>query len=231
MIYDKKLVHGIFIRRYKRFLADIRLADGQVVTAHCTSSGSMKSCLAEGAEVYLSPVSDPLRKTRFTWEMIKINGNWVGINTSVPNRLVPEFMKLNLIPGLEGYNEIKTEVMYNGSRLDVFAVRPPGAACFIEIKNVTMKEGSSALFPDSVTHRGQKHLKVLMELKQKGFRAVMVYIIQRVDVDSFAPAAEIDNNYAKLFTEAHKRGVEMIPAQVEVSPEGIQFKRILPILA
>lgn len=211
-----------------RFLADIRLDTDEVVTAHCTNSGSMKSCLEEGAEVYLSPVTDPKRKTRFTWEMIKINDNWVGINTSVPNRLAFEFMKSNIIPGLEGFSEIRREVKYNNSRLDIMATKP-NETCFVEVKNVTLKEGELALFPDAVTTRGQKHLQTLMELKQNGIRAVMLYVVQRIDVNAFAPAEDIDPMYAQLLRQAYSKGVEIIPIQVKVSPEKIIFNRLLEV--
>ncbi len=228
MQYPIPLIHGRLIRRYKRFLADVILDSGEVVIAHCTNSGSMKSCLEEGAEVYLSPVTDPKRKTRFTWEMIKINGSWVGINTSLPNKLAFELMRQNAIPGLEGYTEIRREVKYNESRLDIFAQKP-GETCFVEVKNVTMKEGERALFPDAVTLRGQKHLKTLMELKEKGIRAVMLYVIQRMDVEAFGPAEAIDPAYGLLLREAYRKGVEIIPVQVHVSPEKVVFERVLPL--
>lgn len=228
MHYPIPLIHGRLIKRYKRFLADVTLDNGEIITAHCTNSGSMKSCLEEGAEVYLSPVTDPKRKTRFTWEMIKINGSWVGINTSLPNKFAYEMMKENAIPGLEGYTEIRREVKYNESRLDIFAQKP-GETCFVEVKNVTMKEGERALFPDAVTLRGQKHLKTLMELKGKGIRAVMLYVIQRMDVEAFGPAEAIDPAYALLLREACEKGVEVIPIQVRVSPEEVVFERVLPL--
>jgi sugar fermentation stimulation protein A len=227
--YHQKLFRGVLLRRYQRFLADIRLQNNEIVTAHCTNSGSMLSCLQEGAPVFVSPVADPLRKTRFTWEMIMINGQWVGINTHIPNKLVAEMLRRNLLPGLEDFAEIRPEVKYNESRLDFFASKP-GVACFIEVKNVTLKDGDVARFPDSVTLRGQKHLFTLMELKEKGIRAVMIYVIQRMDLDSFAPAAAIDKAYAVLFAKAMKKGVEMIPVQVEVSPEGIKFSKVLPVV-
>ena len=228
MKYPVPLIHGRLIKRYKRFLADVTLGNGEVVTAHCTNSGSMKSCLEEGAEVYLSPVTDPKRKTRFTWEMIKINGSWVGINTSLPNKLAFELMKQNAIPGLEGYTEIRREVKYNESRLDIFAQKP-GETCFVEVKNVTMKEGYMALFPDAVTLRGQKHLKTLMTLREKGIRAVMLYVIQRMDVEAFGPAMAIDPAYALLLREAFEKGVEVIAIQVRVSPGEVVFERVLPV--
>ncbi len=225
--FSTELIPGKLIRRYKRFLADVTLNNGDVVTAHCTNSGSMKSCLEEGAEVYLSPVNDPKRKTKFTWEMIKIDGNWVGINTSMPNMLAFEWIKNGVIPGLEGYTHVKREVTFGDSRFDIFAENDK-EKCFIEVKNVTLKEGDFALFPDAKTTRGQKHLQTLIKVKESGMRAVMLYIIQRTDVNIFAPERKIDPDYAKLLVEAHGKGVEIFPFQVQVSPEGIIPMGILP---
>lgn len=227
MHFTEKLVHGKLIRRYKRFLADIRLDDGTEVVAHCTNSGSMKSCIEEGAEVYLTPVNDPKRKTKFTWEMIKINGDWVGINTFHPNKLAFDAISTGLIPELSGYIYVRREVKYGDSRFDVYAENEK-EKCFIEVKNVSMKVGRYARFPDAVTTRGQKHLKTLMKVKAEGIRAVMLYIVQRCDVEIFAPAEEIDPEYAKGLREAIKSGVEVIVMQAEVTPERIELKKKLP---
>jgi sugar fermentation stimulation protein A len=191
MKFQQPLVKGKLIKRYKRFLADVELEDGSVVTAHCTNSGSMKTCLETGAPVYLSPVNDPKRKTKFTWEMIYINNGWIGINTSVPNRLVYDWVKEGRLESLRGYTTVQREVKFGDSRFDVFAENEK-ERCFIEVKNVTLKDGVYARFPDAVTQRGRKHLETLLEVKQQGMRAVMVFVIQRMDVDLFAPAWNID---------------------------------------
>jgi sugar fermentation stimulation protein A len=227
MIFPEKLIHGTLIKRYKRFLADVRLDDGTEVVAHCTNSGSMKSCLENGAEVYLTPVNDIKRKTKFTWEMIKINGDWVGINTGNPNKLAFEAISAGTIPELADYTNVKREVIFGDSRFDVFAENE-SEQCFVEVKNVSLKEGKYALFPDSVTTRGQKHLRTLMEVKAKGIRAVMLYIIQRSDVEIFAPAIEIDPKYAELLKNAVNAGVEVIPMQAKVTPEKIELVKKLP---
>lgn len=227
MFFKEKLIHGSLIKRYKRFLTDVKLDDGSVVVAHCTNSGSMKSCLEEGAEVYLSPVNDPKRKTKFTWEMIKINDRWVGIHTGRPNQLAVEAVRNGDIPGLTGYTEVRPEVKIQDSRLDVMAQNDQ-ETCFIEVKNVTLKEGKYALFPDAVTTRGRKHLETLIRLKEEGYRAVMLYIVQRMDVEVFAPALEIDPGYSETLKKAVERGVEVFPVQAEVSPEGIVLGKLLP---
>ena len=220
--------HARLIKRYKRFLADVVLDDGSEVTAHCTNSGSMKSCLEEGAEVWLSPVDDPKRKTRFTWEMIRIGGDWVGINTSHPNTLALEWISQGMIAGLQGLSGLKREVKWEDSRFDLYA-EGPGKACFIEVKNVTLKEGNRALFPDAVTERGRKHLNTLVRVKQSGLRAVMVYVVQRMDVSIFSPAREIDPAYGEALEKAVRRGVEIFVVQARVSPERITYHRTLPV--
>ncbi len=227
MEFKSPLMHGRLIKRYKRFLADIKLDNGEKVTAHCTNSGSMKSCLEENAEVYLSPVNDPKRKTQFTWEMIKINESWVGINTNNPNQLAFDAISQGRIDKLRGYTDVSREVKFGNSRFDIMA-KNSMETCFIEVKNVTLKEGIYALFPDAVTTRGKKHLETLMRVKQEGMRAVMLYIIQRMDVEIFAPAKDIDPDYAKTLKKAYENGVEIIPLQAKVSPQSIEIVGELP---
>ncbi|MGE0076656.1 MAG: DNA/RNA nuclease SfsA [Bacteroidales bacterium] len=226
MLFSNPLIHGYLVKRYKRFLADIKLDDGSVVTAHCTNSGSMKSCLEENAEVYLSDSMNPNRKTRYTWEMIKINGDWVGINTSNPNKLAVEIVKNNLLPQLSGYTAVKPETKFGDSRFDVYAENS-SEKCFIEVKNVSLKDENYARFPDAVTERGQKHLDTLIKAKLEGYRAVMLYIIQRSDVEIFAPAFDIDPKYASKLKTAFDNGVEIIPLQVKVTPTSIEPVRVL----
>ncbi|MCU4156958.1 DNA/RNA nuclease SfsA [Carboxylicivirga sp. A043] len=227
MQFETPLIHGYLIKRYKRFLSDIRLDDGSIVVAHCTNSGSMKTCIEEGAEVYLSPAKDPKRKTRFTWEMIKLNNKWVGINTSHPNLIAFEAIKNGSIEQLRGYKHVQREVKVGNSRIDIMA-QNENETCFIEVKNVTMKEGDYARFPDAVTTRGKKHLDELIQLKKEGIRAVMLYIIQRSDVSIFAPAHTIDPTYALALQEAYKLGVEIIPIRVKVTPNEIVIDKELP---
>jgi sugar fermentation stimulation protein A len=228
MLFKIGLIHGKLIRRYKRFLADVLLDDGNMITAHCTNSGSMKSCLENGADVWLSPSVRAGRKTPYTWEMILINGDWVGINTSNPNLLAMEWVLEGRIPGLENLVNLRREVKWEDSRFDLCG-EGPGGTCFIEVKNVTLREGDLALFPDAVTERGRKHLHTLIRVKEAGMRAVMLYIVQRSDVCCFAPAREIDPSYAASLEEAVRQGVEIMVAQARVTPQGIEFHRMLPV--
>ena len=227
MKFDSPLTHGRLIQRYKRFLADVKLDDGEKTTAHCTNSGSMKSCLEEDAEVYMTPVDDPNRKTKYTWEMIKINGSWVGINTNVPNRLAYEAIKNGEIKKLASYDKVKREVTFEDSRFDIYAENS-NERLFVEVKNVTLKQGTYALFPDAVTKRGKKHLESLIRVREQGIRAAMLYVIQRTDVEIFAPAWNIDPEYAKTLAKAYDKGVEIIPVQAKVTPEEIYISAELP---
>jgi len=237
MKFTYPLTHGRLVRRYKRFLADVILDDGTQVTAHCTNSGSMKSCLEADAEVWLSPASDPKRKTRFTWEMIRINDDWVGINTSNPNALAFEWVDRGLVPGLEGISGLRREVKWEDSRFDLYGEMDQSKSasgtergCFIEVKNVSMKEGERALFPDAVTERGRKHLNTLIRVKKAGMRAVMLYVVQRMDVRIFSPARDIDPAYGLALDKAIRNGVEMIVVQAKVTPESIEFHKTLPVV-
>jgi len=236
------LVRGTLVKRYKRFLADIRLEDGTVVVAHCPNSGSMKSCLEQGAEVYCSPVTDPKRKTRYTWEMIRIGTGWVGINTGLPNLIVFDWVREGIIPGFTQYHPsdtdnqdasegsgYKREVTWEDSRFDIY-MRNADEECYMEVKNVTLKVGEMAQFPDSVTTRGQKHLAALIRLRKQGTRAAMLYFVQRMDVEGFAPARQIDPVYAAAFDKAVEAGVEIHVVQAKVTPEGISFRRMLPLV-
>ena len=228
MKFEDNLIKGKLIRRYKRFLTDVELEDGTIVIAHCTNSGSMKTCIEEGAPVYLSPAKDPNRKTKFTWEMIFINEGWIGINTIIPNKLAYDAIRNGEIKKLRGYTTVKREVKFGDSRFDIYAENET-EKCFVEVKNVTMKVGDSALFPDAVTTRGRKHLETLIEVKKQGIRAVMLYVIQRMDIDTFGSAEDIDPKYAKSLRKAIKNGVEVIAVQAKVSPEGIEIANEIKI--
>lgn len=211
-----------------RFLADVELDDGEVVKAHCTNTGSMKSCIENGAEVYLSLSNNPDRKTKYTWEMIKISGSWVGINTNNPNVLAHEWISKGLIPELIGYNYFKREYSWGDSRFDLMCSNE-SETCFVEVKNVTFKEGNLALFPDAVTNRGLKHLNTLVDARKSGFRVVMLYVVQRIDCEIFGIAKDIDADYYAGFRNARDNGVEVLAYTAIVSPAGIILGNKLPI--
>jgi sugar fermentation stimulation protein A len=221
MRFKSRLIGGTLIQRYKRFLADVRLANGQIVTAHCTNTGSMMGCKEAGSAVYISRSDNMNRKLPYTWELIRINHNWVGINTMHPNRLVAEAIQRGTIGELSGYETLRREVVTRpGTRLDLCLERPE-EKCFIEVKNVTLEVNGEAAFPDAVSERGTKHLKELMRLKRKGHRAAVVFVIQREDCEAFRPADEIDPEYGRWLRRAIKAGVEALPYRAKVTPKEI----------
>ncbi len=226
MEFKEPLIPGILIRRYKRFLADIRLNDGAVVTAHCTNSGSMKTCDHPGWQVRLSRANNPKRKLPYTWEMVHNGKCWIGINTIFANKLAVEGITSGIIAELRGFDQIRTEVGYGqNSRIDVLLTNSR-EQCFVEVKNVTLvEENGFYRFPDAKTKRGLKHLRELMAMIEEGHRAAMLFIIQRTDGAVFKPADHIDPEYGKTLREAYQKGVEILPYLAEVSPEKIEIKR------
>ena len=222
------LIQGTLVKRYQRFLANVRLDNGKSITAACNNTGSMKSCSDPGSPVMLSMDSNPNRKFSYTWELVQVNGVWVGVNTAVPNKLVHRAVKKGAIPELAGYPTIQTEVKYGkDSRIDLLLSRPEGR-CYVEIKNVSMVEEGIAYFPDAVTARGLKHLEELTKMVEQGHRAVMFYLIQRSDAALFKPAASIDPVYAEALKQAHAHGVEILVYKANVSPEEITLGEPVP---
>jgi sugar fermentation stimulation protein A len=220
MILVKKagLVPGTLIQRYKRFLADVRLGDGSVVTAHTTNTGSMKTCWEPGDRVLLEPASNPDRKLKFTWLAVERPGGWVGVETGMPNRVVAEAARRDALPGLPGLHTVRTEVKYGAenSRIDVLALDGESRQVFIEVKNTTLKAGAWALFPDAVTERGTKHLRELQAMVREGHRAVIALFVHRTDVDRFDAAREIDPVYAAELDRAAEAGVVVLPLAVRL---------------
>ena len=217
-VQKKGLVPGLLIQRYKRFLADVRLGDGSVVTAHTTNTGSMKTCWEPGDRVLLEPAANPDRKLKFTWLAVERPGGWVGVETGMPNRVVAEAARHDALPGLPGLQHVRTEVKYGAenSRIDVLALDGAGRQVYIEVKNTTLKDGDWALFPDAVTERGTKHLRELQVMVQEGHRAVIALFVHRSDVDRFDAAREIDPVYAAELDRAAETGVIVLPLAVRL---------------
>ena len=228
MRFKSPLVPGVLIRRYKRFLADIRLADGRLVTAHCPNSGSMKGCDLPGREVLLSTTENPRRKTRYTWELIRLPSTWVGINTLTANRLVAEAAHRKIIPELEPFDKLFSEVALENSRID-FCLVQDDMSLFVEVKNVTLVEDGTALFPDAPTARGRKHLQTLITAINRGHRTAMFYVVQREDAECFAPASDIDLAYAQALHLARQAGMQIIAYSAKVGPEEIYLGSPLPV--
>lgn len=229
MKFPTKLVKGKIIKRYKRFLADIELESGELITAHTANTGSMKTCWEPGWKVLCSFHDNPKRKLKYSLELTHNGKSWILVNTSLPNKIGFEAVEKGLIKELIGYDSIKPEAKIGKSRIDLLLTKDSGEKCYVEIKNVTLKgEGDLALFPDGVTERGQKHLRELMDIKSNGDRACMLYIVNRSDVNKFSPATEIDPVYAELLKEAEASGVEILVYQTKITPSEVKIEGSLP---
>lgn len=228
------LIPGILVRRYKRFLADVMLASGAVVTAHCPNPGSMLSVDRPDAEVWLSRSDKPGRKLLYTWELIRVGETLVGINTFRPNGLAAAAIEAGGIPELAGYPRIRREVRYGGNcRIDLLLEAPGRPRCFVEVKSVTMRRDCAAgplEFPDAVTGRGARHLAALADVARGGDRAVLLFLAQRGDGHGFAIASDIDRAYATAFTAAIAAGVEILCYCCKVSRTAIRVDRPVPLI-
>ncbi|MEE2761248.1 MAG: DNA/RNA nuclease SfsA [Pseudomonadota bacterium] len=222
MRFPDPLIPGTLIKRYKRFLADITLQDGFEITAHCANTGSMLGVQEPGSEVWVSPANNPKRKLQYSWELVRVGSGLVGINTGRANHLAAEAITASAIPELTGYRAMRREVKYGkNSRIDLLLSEPEKPDCYVEVKSVTLKRGKLAEFPDSVTARDTKHLGELVDRVRKGERAVMLYVIQRGDVNEFAVAADIDSAYAEALDAARAAGVEALCYRCRVAPDSI----------
>lgn len=224
MRFPTPLVPATLIRRYKRFLADAILDDGREITAHCANPGSMMGMATPGSRIWLEPNDDPKKKLKFGWRLIEQeDGHFVGVDTSVPNRLLRTAFEAGEVPGFIGYSEVRAEVKYGEkSRIDFLLSGPGQPDIYIEVKSVTLSRSTGlAEFPDSVTARGAKHLKELSSMVDQGHRAVMLYLVQRTDCQRVTLATDIDPAYAKAFTSAQTFGVEIMALGCNISPEEI----------
>jgi len=223
------LLEGTLVRRYKRFIADVKLRNGHVVAAHCPNSGSMEACSEPDRPVYLSRHHDnPRRRLKYTWEMIAMRTSLVGVNTLVPNRLVQASILAGKVPVLNGFYQVRSEVKYGrNSRIDLL-LQKEGKRCYVEVKNCTLVTDGKACFPDAVTTRGFKHLVELQRQVQKGDRGVMFFLIQRMDAETFSPADHIDPDYGRELRKARDNGVEILVYDVSLDLQGIELNRALP---
>jgi sugar fermentation stimulation protein A len=222
--------------RYKRFFADIALDSGDIITAHCPNPGKMLGLLEPGTEALLTAVNDPKKKLQYRLEALKageaFGDTWVGVNTQWPNRLIARAIADGLIPELAGYDSVKSEVKYGtNSRIDLLATgHPTRCDAYVEIKNVHLSRTPGlAEFPDCVTERGAKHLYELIEMIRAGFRAVVVFCVQRHDVERFDIARDCDPGFARAYDAARAAGVEFLAVSFEFAPEGLRLERMLTI--
>ncbi|PCJ25589.1 MAG: DNA/RNA nuclease SfsA [SAR86 cluster bacterium] len=239
MQLKEPLQQAVLIKRYKRFLADIELPDGNVITIHCPNTGSMKNCQEPGSRIWYTDSGNPKRKYPCTWQIIEIDSKYqVGINTNLANKLVFEALQLEGISQLKRYSKIRTEVAYGEqrSRIDFFLNSPDddqSEDCYVEVKNVSLGIGQGkGIFPDSVTLRGQKHLQELMHMRDQGHRAVLLFCVQHSGIDQVAPADDIDAEYGRLLRLAVQHGVEVLAYKVkfDIGNSSIELTQELPVV-
>ncbi|MGB3446425.1 MAG: DNA/RNA nuclease SfsA [Xanthobacteraceae bacterium] len=240
MRFPSELVPATLLRRYKRFLADVELADGNMTTVHVANPGGMIGLQAPGSRVWLSRSPNAKRKLPYSWELVEVDfgggTELVGVNTAHPNTLVAEALAAGIVPELAGYDSIRREVGYGAgafggaSRIDFLLEgvgRPP---CYLEIKNVhLMRRPGLAEFPDSVTARGARHLDELAAMAVGGARAVMLYVVQIGSAEAFSLARDIDPAYGRAFDRARAAGVEALAWRCRLTPEGIDLVQPIPV--
>ena len=232
----RELIEGRLIRRYKRFLADVRLSDGRLVTAHCPNTGSMKNCIEVNALVWLSVADNPERKYKYTWEYIRTSrGHIIGVNTNFANRLVADAIDSGLVAELFGYEVMIREVKYGkeNSRVDFLLKGSNQIDCYLEVKSVTLLEDPSikgvGYFPDSISVRSTKHLRELESIALIGHRAVLFFCVQHTGVKEVRPADHIDSDYGELLRKVQKSGVEILAYKSRATSSGLKLWRSVPV--
>jgi sugar fermentation stimulation protein A len=221
------LLSGKLLKRYKRFFAEIELSTGEVITAHCPNTGPMTSISTPGSPVQVSCNDNPKRKLAYTWEMIEVCETqpiWVGVNTGIPNRMIKLVLAAHLLPDLGDYDQVQSEVTYGTekSRVDFVLRSQDQPSTYLEVKSTTWAKGELALFPDTVTTRGQKHLRELQALLP-ATKVVMLYFINRSDCRHFSPGDAADPTYGQMLRVAMAKGLKVLPCRFEITPEGIRY--------
>eukprot|EP00439_Symbiodinium_sp_Y106_P089748 s1_g2284.t1 len=231
MKFDPPLTKATLVKRYKRFLADIRFEDGSEVTAHCANPGSMMGLAEPGATVWVSKSDNPKRKLAWSWELVDVATSLVGVHTSKANALVEAAIKEGNIPELASYESLRREVKYGeNSRIDLLLEDPERPTTYVEVKSVTLSRAPGlAEFPDSKTARGAKHMAELAEMAKSGQRAVVFFLVQRSDCNRMRPAADIDPNYAESLNTALAARVEVLCYSCRIAPDGIELDHRLKI--
>jgi len=234
MDFATPLIRATLIRRYKRFLADVTLEDGQQVTAHCANPGAMLGVAPPGATVWLEPTNNPKRKLKYSWKLLELgDGHFAGIDTGVPNRVVEEALNTRAISEVAQYPMIRPEVKYGErSRVDFLLTGDGLPDCYLEVKNVHLRRTAElAEFPDCVTARGARHMEELSNMVSAGHRAILLYLVQRTDCSAISLASDIDPAYAAAAQAARTAGVEMICYSTSITRKGVWLATPLPFAA
>lgn len=234
MKFHPILQKAVFLRRYKRFLADICLKNGEICTIHCPNTGSMRHCMVPESDCWYSTSDNPKRKYPFTWELATTPlGHLAGINTHRANALVREAIENGTIKALQGYSDMKAEVKYGdeNSRIDFLLTHSTRPDCYVEVKSVTLEDKNGlGLFPDAISQRGTKHLRELISMIHHGHRAVLVFCVQHTGIEYVKPADNIDSVYGQTLRQAIAEGVEVMAYSARISPKEITLEKSLPVL-
>ncbi|MEL7258014.1 MAG: DNA/RNA nuclease SfsA [Pseudomonadota bacterium] len=232
MRFQTPLEPATLIRRYKRFLADIRLEDGREVTAHCANPGSMMGLAEPGMKIWVEPNDDPKKKLKYGWRLVDHgNGHFTGVDTSLPNRALRAALNARAIAEFAEYDTVLPEQKYGtNSRIDFLLRASKLPDAYVEVKSVTlMRQPGLAEFPDSVTARGAKHLAELAEMTKSGHRAVLFYLVQRTDCETVSVAPDIDPTYARALQNAATNGVEILAYHTQITPQSVEVGKKLPV--
>ena len=230
MKFTKSLIKGKLVKRYKRFFADVKL-NKEVVTAHCPNTGSMMGLLDQGNEVFISKNDNPKRKLKYTLEIIKVKKNLIGVNTHFANKIAYHGLSNNLIKEIKDNDNIKPEVFFNKETRFDFLINKNKQKIFAEVKNVTLSRTNKiAEFPDSITSRGSKHLRTLIDATKKGYKTYLLFLIQIQGIESFRIAKDIDNDYYKNYLLAKKNGVNFLAYRCKINSKEIKVEKKIEII-
>ena len=230
MEFNKSLIKGKFIKRYKRFFADVKI-NKDIVTAHCPNTGSMKGLLDPNNEVFISKNNDPKRKLKYTLEIIKVKNRLVGVNTHFANKIAFHGLSNNLINEVANNDDIKPEVFFNKETRFDFLIKKNNQKIFVEVKNVTLfRSEKIAEFPDAITARGSKHLRTLIEATKKGYKTYLLFLVQIHGIESFKIAKDIDKEYYENYILAKKAGVIFLAYRCKISSKYIKIEKKIKII-
>ena len=230
MTFKDRLLQGTFVKRYKRFFADINYKD-KIITTHCPNTGSMMGLLNKGNKIWFSESNNPKRKLKYSLEIIRVGKSLVGINTLLTNKLIFEALKSKKIKSLTKFDNIKTEAKFSNSTRFDFLISNIKEKCLLEVKNVTLlRNDNIAEFPDAITSRGTKHLNELINAEKKGFQSYIIYLIQRQDCKAFKIAEDIDINYKMAFDKAIKAGVKILCYDCKINDEEIKLNNQIELI-
>ena len=230
MKFTKALIKGKFLKRYKRFFADIKV-NKEIIIAHCPNTGSMMGLLNENNDAWVLKNEDPKRKLKYTLQILKTSKNVIGVNTHLANKLVQEGLQNNTVLELQNLDKIDAEIFYNKETRFDFLVEKNKKKIFIEVKNVTLiRDGKNSEFPDAITTRGSKHIRTLIHAHKKGYECYVLFLVQIQNCKYFKIANDIDNEYYENYKLAKKSGVKFIAYNCKVGPKEIKIDKKIEIL-